>query len=240
MPGTPCTEPFAWFERRVSPAVPTPAPSDAANGGAADAVEVTAAKVGAAVGRAIAAPLSNLSDWCVSPLLMGKTLAVPGGSDILIATETLQRRQVDQKGIDALVAHELTHAFQEHHNPVPAWTENPVIIFGEEGVAVFHLVEGHAAWAHRTITAQLYGEPAIRIGERNATTLEKFRTAPIRLIMPKGDYDEGARFIQRVYEHGGTDLINRMWLEDDLLPTRKHVDNPDTWIQLASNLGNVD
>ncbi|MGK4586132.1 zinc-dependent metalloprotease [Kitasatospora sp. HPMI-4] len=141
------------------------------------------------------------------------------------------------------IAHELAHAAQ--HIAAPAHpieylsailTRNSADRRGETAPQSAALKEGHARWCSREVMSAMYGEPvADRFPEDPRGSL---RLAMVdRLSGPLPGFrrlqrlrDGAEEFVRQVLAHGGTDLVNRIWADVDLLPRAHEIEDPTRWL----------
>ena len=97
------------------------------------------------------------------------------------------------------------------------------------------LLEGHGdvtmdrAGADQIPSAERFGQ-VLRQRRNEAGSAVKLLQKLIGLEAKMRQYEQGERFIEVVENAGGTDLLDRAWLDPANLPTIAEIRDPDTWI----------
>ncbi|MFD9248409.1 zinc-dependent metalloprotease [Streptomyces bottropensis] len=174
----------------------------------------------------------------VWPLVLGATgEAADGQSETFIAPRALRHTGLlaHEPSLNQMVIHELTHQLQaEARSDDAAWhTVLPHLRnVDTKGVSAF--VEGHAHWTDQHVTTQMYGHPVDH--HRQAPRSLRYRMhnsfPGVRRLGPsRSSYEQGALLIRRAVASQGVDLVNRVWKDVSLLPTREEIAAPETWIR---------
>ena len=101
------------------------------------------------------------------------------------------------------------------------------------------LLEGHG-----DVTMARAGAGIVQRPDRFARVLHNRRRSASRLVgvlqkitgidAKMKQYQQGEAFIEAVEEHGGRDLMDRVWEGPELLPTLAEIRDPDRWIARTS------
>ncbi|MFF4508982.1 hypothetical protein [Streptomyces sp. NPDC001401] len=132
------------------------------------------------------------------------------------------------------VAHEMVHLAQYAVTDGQVWAANDSLFPQFRGIAdrdYGFLLEGHAYWADRQITAKLLGAPVQRSGISPHASLRYQALAKSRAHKDSSGYVKRAEASvdSIVAEHGLT-AFNRIWVDrTDLVPLRKETDEPTAW-----------
>lgn len=102
--------------------------------------------------------------------------------------------------------------------------------------AVMSLMEGYSNHAMRNTGAGLipgYAALDRRMRRREQSRGPAFNVFArlLGLEMKLAQYRLGEKFVNRIVERGGIDLLNRAWISWETLPTLDEIERPEDWIQ---------
>ena len=173
------------------------------------------------------------------PLVMGSTGRTAGEQpETVIAPKALHHTGLlaNDDVLAQMVVHELVHHAQQtawdHH--AARWSTLFPDLRGRPHWAFSSLLEGHARWADQQVTRLAFGAPVDADRTRKSQSLRyrlHARLPGIRNAGPsRAAYDAGAQFIEHIVAAGGTDLINRIWKDSDLVPTHSEITDAEAWL----------
>ena len=110
-----------------------------------------------------------------------------------------------------------------------------------EAQALMSLLEGHG-----DVVMGLAGEDLIPGARRFAETLRERRASAsgvaravqqlVGIEAKMRQYAEGEKFVERVREEGGDDLLAAVWSDPEMLPSLDEIRSPDGWIERAGGV----
>ncbi|MFF5307619.1 zinc-dependent metalloprotease [Streptomyces sp. NPDC013161] len=140
----------------------------------------------------------------------------------------------DEQFLVQVVAHELVHHIQAEAVGDTVWTSH---FLPKRGVlaspkSVSTIVEGHATWAERQTLKRLFGTAAdFREGPKSwRYHLHNGTPAIPRLGLSRDTHVQGSRLVALAVDEYGTGLLNQVWKDLTLLPTKREIADPATWI----------
>ncbi|MFD8897549.1 zinc-dependent metalloprotease [Streptomyces ardesiacus] len=170
------------------------------------------------------------------PTMLGQAVAFePGHPELVIVPEALQHagRLDDNPVLYKLLGHEMTHLAQDAVSGGAVWAAQDSYFPDLRGTADrdYHfLLEGHAYWADRQITAKTFGEPVSTdepSPHASARYLKLF-TSPLRT--PVVDLQRRATdSVAQIIDAEGLDVFNRVWTTPDLVPLKSETSTPELW-----------
>ncbi|MFD6288016.1 hypothetical protein [Streptomyces sp. NPDC060205] len=172
------------------------------------------------------------------PMMMGETVElVPGSPELVIVPDALRHAGVlhDGRVLHKMLAHEMTHLAQYAADRGAMWADQESYFPQQRGVtdrAHTFLIEGHAYWADREITAKIFGEP-VTTQEIAPDASGRYRKLAKR-SMPKKVKAAQARSLDAITQliaGQGPDVFNRVWLDRTLVPTLAEAEQPARWIE---------
>ncbi|MDG9717040.1 zinc-dependent metalloprotease [Streptomyces sp. DH24] len=173
----------------------------------------------------------------VWPLVVGSTvIAADGRDETLVMPRALRHSGLlaHEPSLCQMLSHELTHHAQDAAcGDSTEWRSFFPQLRKIDPGSIPAVVEGHARWADQQVTTALYGAPVdhVRQARRSPRARLLVRAPGLRRLGPSGDaYAQGTRLIGHAVTVHGTDLVNRVWKDTSLLPTRSEIAEPDAWI----------
>ncbi|MEU9190298.1 hypothetical protein AB0D14_38410 [Streptomyces sp. NPDC048484] len=169
------------------------------------------------------------------PMMLGEAVdLVAGHPELVIVPEALRHAGVLGNGplLHKLLAHEMTHLAQYAANG-KLWDDQETFFPMRRGVAdraYSFLLEGHAYWADRQITTEIFGAP-VTTDETSPDASELWRklaSSPVpKKIKPvlKRSTDAVTQLIGDV----GLHVFNEVWTRPDLMPTTAESEQPEIW-----------
>lgn len=165
-----------------------------------------------------------------------------GAPEILMVPDSARRagRYDDHEYLLFMMAHELCHPAQHHAGPT--FRAVPSLFQEErrtERLALHHVIEGHATWAAKGITAQLLGRPVQPDPAPPSTRLHRFVMRVAKWADANVPYEKGFAFVVHVLDGDNAlapERFNRLWNHVDLFPTLEELDVPDTWLSRVAPL----
>ncbi|WP_327391436.1 hypothetical protein OG728_38835 (plasmid) [Streptomyces microflavus] len=164
-------------------------------------------------------------------LMMAATTTVPGTKEsvTVFVPEALHHNGIltDDKYLTALVFHELVHQVQNRASRHREnWITNKAMTLLHAGGINF-LEEGHAVWAEKIATRELYGTP---VDLRDAPTSEQYNKHARRGASTAGPvgpsldtYQVGRLLVASAVETGGLESFNLVWTDHQMLPNKDEV-----------------
>lgn len=117
------------------------------------------------------------------------------------------------------------------------------LLAGPEQHAVLRQVQGLMSLleGHGDVTMNRAGQGLVPSADRFHRTLHNRRqqvSGPAKILQKligldakMKQYEQGERFIERVEDQGGADLLNAVWQSPDQLPDLEEIRDPDAWIR---------
>ncbi|MFE2595963.1 zinc-dependent metalloprotease [Streptomyces sp. NPDC057617] len=171
----------------------------------------------------------------VWPLVMGQTIETGTGTQTHLVPATLKHTGVlsDERFLCQVVVHELVRQMQ-HAAGANGWRTFMPDLRGLADRAISHLIEGHARWADQLVTAKLFGTPVdaglapwsdlYRKSSQHPEVKDMWEQRHI-------PYRQGTQFVGAVVAVGGTDAVNRIWGDREMIPRTHEILDPGLWLQ---------
>ncbi|MFF2940001.1 hypothetical protein ACFVSQ_09190 [Streptomyces niveus] len=154
-------------------------------------------------------------------------------AEVQVLPEALKHsgRLEDVDFLCKLVGHELTHLAQFEASEGAIWTAMNSLFPGIRGIANRNhgfLIEGHAYWADREITAKVIGrQVGDEISPKASALFRKVRAS--RSIEEGEDLRRAVNTVSEIMETNGADAFNRVWKCLDLVPRNYETYAPELW-----------
>ncbi|MDQ0578307.1 zinc-dependent metalloprotease [Streptomyces rishiriensis] len=141
----------------------------------------------------------------------------------------------DQEVLTKVVCHELTHVAQHATDDGAMWRLQDSYYPELRGIAdrdYGFLVEGHAYWADRQITAKLLGAP-VSLKEISPHATHRYRDLADTLQRAETlqYFTRAVDSVEEIVTTHGLDAFNGVWHRPDLVPTREEASAPVGWMQ---------
>ncbi|MEU9167707.1 hypothetical protein AB0D34_07920 [Streptomyces sp. NPDC048420] len=150
-----------------------------------------------------------------------------GQPEVVLLPEALQDagRLHDIPRLYKALGHEMTHQAQYMASGGAVWVAQETFFPARRGTAgrdYKFLLEGHAYWADRQITAKVFGKP-VSIDEPSPLASDRYRrlfTMPHRLVAVEG-HRRAAACVAETVDAYGLDVFNQVWTDPDRVPLRE-------------------
>ncbi|MFJ2509843.1 hypothetical protein ACIQJX_26400 [Streptomyces griseoviridis] len=152
------------------------------------------------------------------PAMLGQAVELePGTAELFILPEALQQasRLKDDPALCKTLAHEMTHLAQHCASGGAVWAAQDSLypsLRGTEERDYSFLLEGHAYWADRQVTANLFGKP-VSIDEPSADASAlylKISRSPLRSKAIEKNRRALAS-VTSIIDATGLEAFNRVW-----------------------------
>ncbi|MEU1296071.1 hypothetical protein ABZ439_26980 [Streptomyces sp. NPDC005840] len=172
------------------------------------------------------------------PTMLGQAVELePGKPELLILPEALQLagRLGDDPVLYKILAHEMTHLAQYCASGGAVWAAQDTLypsLRGTEERDYSFLLEGHAYWADRQVTAKLFGKPVSTdepSPDASSLYLKMFKS-PLRSEAVERDR-RSLDSVTSILEATGAATFNRVWTDPDLTPLKSETSKPELWEQ---------
>ncbi|WP_030745713.1 hypothetical protein [Streptomyces sp. NRRL S-31] len=170
------------------------------------------------------------------PAMLGESVAFEAGHpEVIILPEALQHagRLDDGPVLHKLLGHEMTHLAQYAASGGAIWEAQDTYFPDVRGTAdrdYGYLVEGHAYWADRQITARLFGEPVstdVPSPTASARYLKLFNS-PLRTRVVERQR-RATDNVAEIITGFGLDTFNLVWTRSELVPRTSDTITPEAW-----------
>ncbi|MFD7737737.1 hypothetical protein [Streptomyces sp. MJM8645] len=189
----------------------------------------TTAKAGNVKGRAMATKFA--------PMVQGAIIWRPEGPNLVVMPASHAESGGTDRFLTCCLAHEITHLAQFELNPALAYAparcglqDQKVRRSHDERRAPHAVTEGHASWVQSRASERLCGVATRKRLDDEPEPSELFTSLASEFPM-SGAYDLGEQFVAAVYTYGGFPLIERLLKDEDLLPTNREIQAPESWLK---------
>ena len=176
-------------------------------------------------------------------------MAADGTPEVVTTPGAFQHLRLNQRTLEAVLAHELDHLAVFHSHPAmrslrmeAVWASNSpgkkddaeTKAPGLDPDMITYYLEGRAVWVQRHVTQGLHGDPMdfMHDGSKQDTSLRVRLTNRIFSRLKMGEhYKQGADFIAHIHREGGIVALNAALEDVDLIPPRAEAAQPDQWIE---------